>query len=134
MQAERVDILAGDAASLGDPLGGLELVGHVDVPRLRADGRAVRTRVGAQSHPAHRLDATRDADVDRAGGDQPGDEVVGLLSAAALAVDGGGADVLGQTRRQPRHPADVVGLLPVLGHAAADDLLDLAGVDAGLVH
>ena len=48
-QAELVDILAGDAAPLGDPLGGLELVGHVDVPRLRADGRAVRTPTLAPS-------------------------------------------------------------------------------------
>ena len=51
--------------------------------------------------------------------------------AAALAVDGGGADVLGQSRGQPGHPGDVVGLLAGLGDAAADDLLDLAGVDAG---
>ena len=133
-QPERVDVLAGDAAPLGDPLGGLELVGHVDIPGLRADRRAVRTRVGAQPDAAHRLDAARDADIDGAGGDQAGDQVVGLLAAAALAVHGGGADMFGQTRGQPRHPADVVGLLPVLGHAAADHLLDLAGVDAGLVH
>ena len=133
-QAERVDVLAGDAAALGDPLGGLELVGHVDIPGLRADRSAVRTRVRAQPDAAHRLDAARDADIDGAGRDTAGDQMVGLLAAAALAVDGGGADVLRQTRRQPCHPADVVGLLPVLGHAAADDLLDLAGVDAGLVH
>jgi hypothetical protein len=35
---------------------------------------------------------------------------------------------------QPAHPGDVVGLLAVLRDAAADDLLDVAGVDAGLLH
>ena len=82
---------------------------------------------------AHRLDAAGDADVDGAGGDQSGDQVVGLLAAAALAVDRGRADVLRQTGDQPCHPADVVGLLAELRHAAADDLLDLGGVDAGLL-
>ncbi len=93
---------------------------------------AVRTRVGAQPDPAHRLDSARDADVDGTRRDQPGDQVVGLLAAAALAVDGRGADVLGQPRDEPAHPGDVVGLLAVLRDAAADDLLDSAGVDAGL--
>lgn len=59
--------------------------------------------------------------------------MVGLLTAAALAVDSGGADVLGQAGRQPRDAGDVVRLLAVLGDAAADDLLDLTRVDAGLV-
>ena len=83
---------------------------------------------------AHRLDAARDADVDGACCDQPGDQVVGLLPAAALAVHGGGADVLRQTRDQPSDPGDVVGLRGELGHAAADDLFDVTGVDAGLLH
>ncbi len=64
---------------------------------------------------------------------RPGDQMVGLLGAAALAVDGGGADMLGQARGQPADPGDVVGLLAVLGDAAADELLDVAGVDAGLL-
>ena len=72
---------------------------------------AVRTRVGAQADAAHRLDPASDADVDRARRDQPGDEAVGLLAAAALAVHGRGADLLRQTRRQPLTPGDVVGLL-----------------------
>ena len=33
-----------------------------------------------------------------------------------------------------RHPGDVVGLLAELRDAAADELLDVAGVDAGLLH
>lgn len=46
-----------------------------------------------------------------------------------LAVDGGGTDLLGQSGRQPGRPGDVVGLLAVLGDAAADGLLDERGVD-----
>ena len=98
-------------------------------------GRRIRVGagVGAEPDAAHRLDAAGDADVDGAGCDQARDQVVGLLAAAALAVDGGGADMLGQPGDQPADPGDVVGLLAELRDAAADDLLDLAGVDAGLV-
>ena len=133
LESEGVDVLAGDAAALGDPLGGGELVGQVDVPRLGPQDAAVGTRVGAESDAAHRLDAARDADVDGTGRDQAGDEAVGLLAAAALAVDGHGADVFRQPGDQPAHPGDVVGLLAVLRDAAADDLFDVAGVDAGLL-
>ena len=133
-EAERVDVVAGDAAALGDPLGGGELVGQIDVPRLGPQDAAVGTRVGAEADAAHRLDSARDADVDGTRRDQAGDEAVGLLAAAALAVDGHGADVLGQPGDEPAHPGDVVGLLAELRHAAADDLLDVAGVDAGLLH
>lgn len=132
-EPEVVEILASDAAAFGNPLGGGELIGHVDVPRGGADQRAVRAGVGAEPDAAHGLDTAGDADVDRAGRDQPGDQVVGLLGAAALAVDGGGTDLLGQAGGQPRHPGDVVRLLAVLGDAATDDLLDLIGVDAGLL-
>src|SRR5581483_38836 len=127
-----VDVVAGDAAPLRDALGGGELVGQIDVPRLRAPV-AVRAGVRAQPDAAHRLDAARDADVDRPGGDQPGDQMVGLLAAAALTVDGGGADLLRQTRGQPRRPGDVVGLLGELRDAAPDELFDVAGADARLL-
>ena len=61
-------------------------------------------------------------------------EAVGLLAAAALAVHGHGAHVLRQPGDQPAHPGDVVGLLRELRHAAADELLDIAGIDTGLLH
>ena len=134
VETELVDLLASDAAALGDSLGGGELVGQVDVPRRGPQDAAVRTGVGAQTDAAHRLDAARDADVDGTGGDQPGDQSVGLLAAAALTVHRHGADMLGQPGDEPADPGDVVGLLAVLRHAAADDLLDVAGVDAGLLH
>ena len=137
VEAELVDVLAGDAAALGDPLGGGELVGQVDVPRLRPDDAAVGPGVGAEADAAHRLDAAGDADVDGARRDQARDQSVGLLAAAALAVDRHRADVVGQAGHQPAHPGDVVGLLAVLGDAAADDLFDHvcfeAGVDARLL-
>jgi hypothetical protein len=110
LEAPLVDVLAGDAAALGDPLGRGELVGR---SMSHDEGRSTE-RSGPALAPspidAHRLDAARDADVDRTGGDEPGDQVIGLLPAAALAVDGGGADMLGQSGDQPRDPADVVGL------------------------
>ena len=60
--------------------------------------------------------------------------MVGLLGAAALAVDRRGADVFGQASGKPRDAGDVVGLLAELRDASADQLLDVAGVDAGLLH
>ena len=65
---------------------------------------------------------------------RPAIEAVGLLAAAALAVHGHGAHVLGQPGDEPPDSGDVVGLLAVLRHAAADDLFDVARVDAGLLH
>ena len=78
-QAERVQVGPGQAAPLRDPLGRDELVGHVDRPRRRARACPAGHGAGAERHPAHRLDAARDADVDRVGGDQPGDQMGGLL-------------------------------------------------------
>ncbi len=40
----------------------------------------------------------------------------------------------GKPSGQPRRAGDVVGLLRELRHAAADELLDVAGIDTGLVH
>src|SRR3984957_15401009 len=134
VEPELVDLLASDAAALGDPLGGGELIGQVDVPRGRAQDAAIRTGVGAQADTAHRLDATRDADVDGPRGDQTGDQAVGLLAAAALAVHGHRPDMLGQPGDEPPDAGDVVGLLAVLRHAATDDLFDVSRVDTGLLH
>ena len=87
--------------------------------------------VGAQRDVAHRLDATGDADVDGVGGDQARDQVIGLLGRSALAVDGGRAGLPRQPGVQPRSAGDIVALLADLHDAAADDLLDELGVDAG---
>ena len=63
-QAERVDDLAGEAAVPGDPVGRLELVGHVDVPVVRARVAEAGRDVAAERDARHRLDAAGDADVD----------------------------------------------------------------------
>ncbi len=83
-----------------------------------------------EADPAHGLDTTGDGGLDGAGGDQVGNQVVGLLGRAALAVDGGGGDLEGQAG-QPGGAGHVGGLLARLGDAAADDLAHVAGVDAG---
>src|SRR6185437_3271588 len=132
VKAELVDVLAGDATPLGDPLCGGELVGQVDVPRRGPQDAAVGAGVGAEPDAAHGLDPAGDDDVDGTRRDQAGHQAVGLLAAAALAVHGHGADVVRQPGDEPADPADVVGLLAVLRDAAADDLFDLAGFKAGI--
>ncbi len=129
--AESVDVLAGDAAPTRDALGGLELVGHVDVPRLGPSRAGLVAHIGAERDLAHGLDAARDPGIDGAGGDETGDEVVGLLSRTALAVDGRGAHLPGEAGVQPRGARDVVRLRAGLGDAAADDLFDEGRIDPG---
>ena len=91
----------------------------------------VLAAAGPDRDAAHDLDAAGHGDVDGAAGDQRGGQVGGLLGGAALGVDRGGGDRLGQAGGQPGGAADVEGLLADLGDAAADDLADLGGVDAG---
>jgi hypothetical protein len=87
-----------------------------------------------QPDPAHRLDPAREADIDGVGGDQAGDEVVGLLGGAALAVDRDGAHRVRQPGCQPGIPGDIRRLLARLGHAATHDESHLARVDPGALH
>ena len=131
-QAPLVDVLALDAAVPGDALRRLEL-GRRLVPRPVGGVRNARAaeNVRAEADTRHRLDTAGDADVDRAGGDQSGDEVVRLLRRAALASRRSSPRLEREARAQPGVAGDVRGLLAGLGHAAADDLLDLVGVDAG---
>ena len=130
-QAERVEVGAGQPAAAGDPVGGLELVGHVDRPVVRARVARPRRDVGAERDAGHRLDPAGDADVDGAGGDHVVHQVRGLLARAALGVDGGGAGALGEPGVQPGPADHVVGLLTGLGDAAADHLVDQLRVDPG---
>ena len=57
--------------------------------------------VGAQAHVTHLLDAAGDAAVDAARAHHGGDEVVGLLSRAALGIDGGRTHAPGLALVQP---------------------------------
>jgi hypothetical protein len=130
---EPVQVLSGQSTSDSDPLGSAELVGQVDRPVVRPWRADVDAHVAAQRHPAHRLDAARDADVDGAGRDLRGDEVHGLLRGAALRVDGHAAGLMWQAGVQPGGAGDVVRLFARLRDAAAEHLLDQGGVDAGAV-
>ena len=65
---------------------------------------------------------------------RPGDQVIGLLRRAALAVDRGRRHLERETGGEPGVARHVRALLAGLGHAAADDLLDLAGVDPRPLH
>ena len=89
--------------------------------------------VRAQRHPRHGLHPAADADADRVGRDEAGDQVDGLLPGTALGVEGQAARLVRQAGVQPRGPGDVVRLLARLRHAAAGDLLDRRGLEAGPV-
>ncbi len=130
-QPERLEVLPAEAAVAGDPVGALELVGHVDGPRLRPRVAGARRDVGTQRDAAHRLDAAGDPDVDGARPDHVVHQVRGLLAGTALGVDRGRAGGLGESGVQPRAAHHVVGLLTGLRDAAADDLFHQAGVHPG---
>ena len=120
-----VDRSVGDAGDHGSLLlGGQDGV----------DPRAPVQHIGAEPHSAHGLHAAADADVDGVGGDEAGDQMVGLLGRTALAVHGRGRHLEGITGGEPRVARDVGPLLPRLGDTAADDLLDLTRLDSGPLH
>ena len=58
-----------------------------------------------------------------------GDEVHGLLGRAALAVDGGGGHLPWQAGGDPCVAGDVAALLPGLGDAASDHIVDTFRID-----
>ena len=120
-----VGVGSADRVLLGDALGCPELVGYLQ--RKAGRERPARTvdDVDPEAHPTHGLDAASDGDIHGAGGDGIGGEVIGLLGRAALAVDGGGGDLVGQTLVEPGRASDVEGLLPGLGDTTSEDLLDL---------
>src|SRR5690606_26603652 len=89
---------------------------------------------GAHRHLAHDLDAGGDDDVVGTGHDGLGGEVRRLLRRAALAVDGGGGDVLGPAGGQHGVAADVQRLGPGLHDAAHDDVLDEHGIEVVALH
>ncbi|ANQ75449.1 hypothetical protein AS032_32720 [Rhodococcus qingshengii] len=124
VHTEGFDVGPGQIATTGDAFGGLELIGHVDVPGGRTTRSGMHTDIGAEGHPAHRFDATADPDVERIGGDQTGDQMGRLLGGTALAVDGGTPGLPGKTGMQPCGPRHVVGLFASLRDAPPDDLFD----------
>ena len=81
-------------------------------------------------HPAHALDARRDDDVLGARHHRLRRELDRLLRGAALAVDRDGGYAVRQAGGENRITADVVRLLPGLGDAAHDNVLNRGRIDA----
>jgi hypothetical protein len=77
------------------------------------------------------LDSARDHEVSGPGGDQRRREGDRLLPRAALTVDGGGRNGLGQAGLQPGVAADVDRLLPIGEHPADDRVVDSLRIGAG---
>jgi hypothetical protein len=128
---ESVDVGPRDAPQRGDAFGRRELVRHVVRETVRAGGTGGVVDVLPETDAAHRLDPTRQPDLDGVGGNEPGDEVVRLLSRTALVVDGARTHRIRQAGGQPGVPRDVGSLFARLRHASADDESDFARLDAG---
>ena len=135
LRGEGVDLLAGEALDRRDQVGGDALRHHrvlLDQVRVAAvDAGAV----GAHRAARHRLDAAADDEVLLARHHAERGEVHRLLSGAAEAVQRhAGGRVVGPARVQHRHARDARALVAHRGHAAGDDVLDVARVDAGPRH
>ncbi len=118
------------------PLRGDEFSRHalvdqsVRVPvRQRSHGGVLALRARSHRDPAHRLDAAGHDDVVRPRDDTLCGEVRGLLTAAALTVDGGARHGFGKPGSQCSGAGDVEGLLTGLRHAARDHVVDQRGVE-----
>jgi hypothetical protein len=82
----------------------------------------------------HDLDAGGDRDVVGAGDHALGGEVGSLLRRAALAVDRGGRDRLGEPGGEDGVAADVQALVADLADAAHDHVVDQGGVEPVALH
>ena len=131
-EPEAVAVLARDAPLVGDALGPLELRRHLVLREVRLGNRAARPLPdrGAEGHPAHRLDAAGEDDVDDPTAHQRRTQVRRLLRRPALRVDRGGADADREAGREPGGARDVERLLAGLGNAPGDDLPHLGRIDA----
>jgi hypothetical protein len=133
---ELVQLGAGQAPPLGDHLGAEALVRELALEEALQRGTERKLAAGerrAHRDPAHRLDAARDGHVVLAGDQAGGGEVHRLLGRAALTVHGHAGDAQRPARGDHRGAGDVEGLLADLAHAAPDDVVDLRGVNAGLL-
>ena len=117
---------------LGDPVGGLELVGHVDRPVGRTRVAGAGGHVGAERDAGHRLDAGGDPDLDACRR-----VIMSLTRWAACWPEPHCASTMvppvccARPGVQPGAAHHAVGLLAGLGDAAGDDLVDEVGVEPG---
>ncbi len=130
-EPEGVGIRTADRILLGDALGRTELVRGVPGKFTRERPARTVDDVGPQAHPAHGLDATRDSDVHGTARYETGSEVIGLLRRTALAIDGGGGNLVWKALAEPGRAGDVERLLTHLGDASPKDLLNFGGIETG---
>ena len=129
---QRLLLLARDLVLAGEVLGGLAH-GHVGALALLVEVGVGRRVKAAHGHAAHGFDAGADERLAGIHADRTGSDVDRLHRRAAEAVDGGAGDRDRQVRDE-RHDAAQVEALLALGEGAADDqVLDLGGIDAGLI-
>ena len=91
-------------------------------------------RVRGHRHAAHRLDTAGHGEVVRTGDHALRGEVHRLLRRPALPIDRRAGHRLGQPCAHPRVADHVGRLLPHLGDATADHVVDALGVDSGPRH
>ena len=129
-----VHVLTADLPAFGEDLGDAELHPQLavdDAEKVLAEGALAALGVRGHRRARHRFDTACDGEVVVAGLDAGGHEVHRLLGRSALAVDGGRRHLPREARSDPRVAGDVASLLARLGDAAADDVVDPFGVDAG---
>ena len=140
-QGEVLHRLAGDVPLLGDHLGPGELGRR---PGCRSD-RPIRSSRGTgfsnprgsaggpcvgDGHHGHVLNPTGHHQVVHPGHRRHRREAHGLLSRAALAIDGHPGYGLGEPGRQPAGPGNVAGIGPDVVEVAEDDVLDRGRIDS----
>ena len=141
LDRELLHALPADVPLLGDQLRAAELADlllavALDPARALAPGaHALEHRgVGVDRDDRHVLDARRDHHVLRAREHGLRGEVQRLLGRPAGAVDRRPGHVLGEAGREPRGAPDDPRLRAQLAHAAHEDVVDGAGVDARALH
>ena len=120
-ERDLVELLARELPAIGDHLRGQALGDEpavVALEHLRREGTVAPDHVGEHRHPRHRLDPAGDDEVVVAGDEPGGGEVHGLLARAALPVDRGARDGLGEPGRERGVAGDVDALLTDLRDAA----------------
>ena len=133
LHSHLVEVCARQVPLLGDHLRGHTLVDQfavVAVDHHRPERSVAALAVGEHRDARHGLDTTCDDDVVVPRDDTGGGEVQRLLAGAALAVDCGAGHSLREAGGQGRVASDVEALLPHLGDAAPDHIVDECRVDA----
>jgi hypothetical protein len=98
------------------------------------EGASTAASVGGKRNPAHRFRTTRDHQVVVPGDDSSRRKMHCLLGRSTLAIHRGSWDVLRVPCCDPTVARNVGALLPHLGHATSDDIVDPTWVNARPFH